>query len=77
MNSSNNKAGSRPAKWIFDNRITCEWYSTKEAAHFLRITPNALRIWVCRGKIKAYKLGQQLRFNVEDLTGLLKKGEQL
>lgn len=68
-----NEANLVLASKLFDNRITCEWYSTKEAAAFLRITPNALRIMVCRGKVKATKLGSRLRFHVEDLTGLLSK----
>jgi len=56
---------------LFDNRISCEWLNTKEAAEFLSITPNALRIWVCRGKIKASRLGKRLRFKLSDLRGLL------
>ncbi len=56
---------------IFDNRIWSEWLSTKEAARFLSITPNALRIMVCRGKIEAYKLGRKLRFKLSDLRNLL------
>lgn len=69
---STRKAGFESAR-LFENRITCEWLTTKEVAEFLRITPNALRIWVCRGKIKAQKLGPHLRFHVEDLTALLPK----
>ena len=72
MQSSNDKkANLRLANRLFENRITCEWYTTDEAAQFLRLSPNALRIMVCRGKVKAYKLGRRLRFHVEDLTGLL------
>ena len=60
---------------LFDNRILHEWLSTKQAADYLSITPNALRIWVCRGKIKAYKLGSRLRFQIKDLkTFLFTKG---
>ena len=41
---------------------------------YLKITPNALRIWVCRGRINAYKLGSRLKFKINDLkAGLLKK----
>lgn len=69
---SSRKADVESAR-LFENRITCEWYSTKEAADYLRISPNALRIWVCRGKIKAYKMGRHLRFHVEDLAELLQK----
>jgi len=50
------------------------WLSTLEASQILGISPNALRILVCRGKVKFYKLGRHLRFRKEDLESLLKKG---
>lgn len=50
------------------------WLSTKDAAKFLGITPNALRILACRGKINFFKLGRRLKFSRSDLEGLLKKG---
>lgn len=56
---------------ISENRIVCEWLTSKEAARYLGITPNALRIWVCRGKVKSYKLGRFLRFRITDLSVLL------
>ena len=56
---------------FFDNRICDEWLSTSEAAKFLSTTPNAVRIMVCRGKIKASKLGRRLRFKISDLRNLL------
>ena len=56
---------------FFDNRIWAEWLSTSEAAKFLSTTPNAVRIMVCRGKIKASKLGRRLRFKISDLRNLL------
>lgn len=56
---------------FFDNRIFGEWLSTKEAAVYLSLTPNALRILVCRGRVKAYKLGRRLRFRTKDLRLLL------
>ncbi|PIP94769.1 MAG: hypothetical protein COW00_01815 [Bdellovibrio sp. CG12_big_fil_rev_8_21_14_0_65_39_13] len=62
---------------LFDNRIIDEWLSTKEAADYLSITPNALRIWVCRGKIKAYKLGNRLRFRNKDLKTFILNGGQV
>lgn len=52
---------------LFDNGITVEWLSTKEASKFLSITPNALRIMVCRNQIKAYKFRSRLRFRLIDL----------
>jgi excisionase family DNA binding protein len=60
---------------FFDNRIEREWLSTEEAAYFLCITPNALRIMVHRGQIQVYKFGRRLRFKVKDCQVLfLKKG---
>ena len=52
---------------FFENRISCEWLSTTSAAVFLDISPNAIRIMVHRGKLKAYKLGGRLRFRVREL----------
>lgn len=57
---------------LSENLIVCEWLTSKEAAQYLGITPNALRIWVCRGKLKSYKLGRFLRFRISDLKLLLK-----
>lgn len=56
---------------FFENKIAVEWLSTKEAAKFLSITPNALRIKVFRGQVKAYKIGSRLRFRLNDLRSLL------
>jgi excisionase family DNA binding protein len=56
---------------LFDNQIRNEWLPCKEAAEYLYLTPNALRILVCRGKIRAYKLGSRLRFRTSDLRSLL------
>lgn len=49
-------------RWLDENRLT-----TKEAAAFLGISPNALRIKVHRGQIQAEKLDQKLRFKLSDL----------
>lgn len=57
---------------LSENKIVCEWLTSKEAAEYLGITPNALRIWVCRGKLKSYKLGRFLRFQISDLRCLLR-----
>ena len=62
---------------LFQNRIVCEWLPTEEAAKYLGITANALRILVCRGKVKTYKFGRRLRFKIVDLRSLLKlEGEK-
>lgn len=61
---------------IFENRAQREWLSTEEAALFLSISANALRIMVHRDQITAFKLGRRLRFRVQDCRQLfLKKGE--
>ena len=57
-------------KLFFENRIEREWLSTKEAAHYLRVSQDALRIMVHRDKIPAYKLGSRLRFRVADCQAL-------
>jgi len=48
-------------------RLQLEVFQTKEASAFLGITPNALRIKVHRGQIKAEKLDQKLRFRISCL----------
>ena len=60
---------------FFLNRIQREWLSTDEAAHFLSVSPNALRIMVHRDQIRAYKVGRRLRFSLQDCKSLfVKKG---
>jgi excisionase family DNA binding protein len=53
---------------LFDNLI---WLDAKEAASYLRISVNALRIKACRGEIPKYKLGRTLRFKKVELDNLL------
>ena len=61
---------------FFENQIAKKWLSTDEAARFLSLSPNALRILVFRNRVKAYKLGHRLRFRLQDLDALLiRKGE--
>lgn len=60
---------------IFEKQIACEWLSTKEAAHFLSISENALRIKVHRDEIPCYRFGRRLRFRRTDCEALfVKKG---
>ena len=62
-------------KEFFEKKMSCgEFLSTKKAAEFLNVSPNALRIKVCRGEVKYYKLGKLLRFLESDLKNLLKQG---
>ena len=59
---------------FFLNRIH-KLLSTREASGFLGVSENALRILVCRKKVKAYKLGSRLKFKIEDLMSCLQKKE--
>lgn len=59
---------------FFENRRVGEWLNSSEAAKLLGLSPNALRIMVCRGRVKYWKLGSRLRFNKYDLLLLLEKG---
>ena len=52
-----------------------QWYNSNEAAKFLSITPNALRILVHRAQVKFYKLGRRLRFRKIDLNEVLQAME--
>lgn len=56
---------------FFEKRIACEWLSTKEAAHFLSISENALRIMVHRNQVPTYKFGRRLRFRQQDCLALI------
>lgn len=60
---------------LFGNRIEREWLSTEEAAQYLSISENALRIMVHRGQIRVFKVGRRLRFQLKDCKALfVKKG---
>ena len=59
---------------FFDNRIH-KLLSTKEASGLLGVSENALRILVCRKKVKAYKLGSRLKFRHSDLADCLQQKE--
>ncbi len=68
---------------FFDNLIeqnknadeNTRWLNTNEAAEFLRLTPNALRILVHRAQVKYFKFGRRLRFRLYDLNSLLQLKE--
>ena len=60
-------------KSIFENRIACEWLTTKEAAQLLGISENALRIMVHRDQVSVYKFGRRLRFKLKDCLALFQK----
>jgi excisionase family DNA binding protein len=59
---------------FFDNRIN-KLLSTKEASGLLGVSENALRILVCRKKVKAHKLGSRLKFKFSDLMDCLQQKE--
>ena len=65
---------SSKGEMLFDNRIN-KLLSTKEASGLLGVSENALRILVCRKKVKAYKLGSRLKFSLGDLTDCLQQKE--
>lgn len=58
---------------VFENRIACEWLSTKEAAYFLSVTENALRIMVHRDQVPVFKFGRRLRFRLKDCQALFSR----
>ena len=62
---------------FFGNRIEREWLTTKEAACFLSVTPNALRIMVHRDQVPVYKFGRRLRFRQRDCVALFPKLEKI
>lgn len=61
---------------IFENKIACEWLSTKQAADFLSMTENALRIMVYRNQINVYRVGRRLRFSIKECRSLFEKKEK-
>ncbi|OQW47944.1 MAG: hypothetical protein A4S09_14195 [Proteobacteria bacterium SG_bin7] len=64
-----------PDKVLFENKIaTCcepEWLTTKEAAHYLRISEAYLRNLTSNGAIPFYKFGRNNRYNRAELKRLL------
>ena len=67
--------GFRKGDLLFENQIaSSNWLTTKEAAEYLRTSPNQIRNWVYQGKVRAYKLlGKSLRFKSNELD-LLHQG---
>ncbi len=55
---------------LFENQIP--WMSSKEAAEYLRITPENLHVKVSKGIVPVGgRLGRSLRFRRDDLDRLL------
>ncbi len=53
--------------------ITNSWLSTNDVAKFLSVSPNAVRIMVCRGILPSFKLNGRLRFRRKDCVALVQK----
>ncbi len=58
---------------IFENEISSKWLSSSDAACYLRVTENALRIMVHRGQIPVFRIGRRLRFRLQDCQALFTK----
>jgi hypothetical protein len=56
---------------LFLEKIAEEgWLSSQDAAKLLSVTPNAVRIMVCRGILPAFRLRGRLRFRKKDCAAL-------
>lgn len=51
--------------------IEIEFIGTDEAARYLGVSANALRIMVHREQVRTHRLGRRLRFKVSDLKVLI------
>lgn len=61
----------------FFEKINNEWMNTKEAAEYLRISENCLRVKISKGQIQAHgRLGKSLRFKKSKLEQLLNNPNQ-
>jgi excisionase family DNA binding protein len=59
---------------LFDNQ---KWMNTKEAAEYLRISENNLRVKISRGEIPVHgRLGRNWRFRRDRLDELLNSPER-
>ena len=56
-----------PVQTLFENQNSKEWLTTNDAAKFLAVSPNALRIMDYRNQITVYKLGRRLAIPSEGL----------
>ena len=53
--------------------IADAWLSTKDVARLLSVSPNAVRIMVCRGLLPSFKMNGRLRFRRKDCAALVQK----
>lgn len=56
---------------FFQNQIEGEWFTSSQAARYLGISENALRIMVHRRQIRFHKLGRRLRIHRSAVFELL------
>lgn len=57
---------------LLENREDA-WLSTSDLAKFLSVSPNAVRIMVCRGLIPAVRMRGRLRFRRRDCAPLFRE----
>lgn len=57
---------------FFEN-LADGWLSTNDVAKLLSVSPNAVRIMVCRGILPSHRLRGRLRFRKRDCLALLQK----
>ncbi len=69
----NGLIANQSTQLFFENQIKREWLSTKEAALFLSVSENALRILVHRGHVPVFKFGRRLRFKLRDCQALFER----
>jgi hypothetical protein len=62
------KSNKRSAS-LFENFDS--WLSTKDVAKLLALSPNAVRIMVCRRLLPAFRMNGRLRFRKSDCVSLL------
>ena len=46
------------------------WLNAQEAARYLRLSENALRIQIFRGRIPVHRFGRRLRFRLSELDSV-------
>jgi hypothetical protein len=64
---------NKRAEEFFEKVDECEiWLNSDDAAFYLRMSVNALRIHVFRGHIPTYRIGRRLRFKLRELSLLPK-----
>ncbi len=61
----------RAGTGFFENLVESDaWLTAFEAAHYLRMSVNALRIATSRGRVPFYKLGRSVRYKKSEIHAL-------